>query len=194
MRSSRLLLAVAIIGLASACTTATAGQPASPTTTSDHSVPTVDNPLNASRFLTAPCEVLSAEQRTQFKADSSGEPHTTDSAAQGSGPYCDWTTVRGTDSLFSVGFVTKNSHGLSDLYRGRKQFAYFEKTEVDGYPGVFADAGDGRAGGSCQVFVGISDSLTFRSVEIGRLDAAGSCGRAVDIARAVLMTLKGEGQ
>jgi len=62
---------------------------------------------------------------------------------------------------------------------------------VDGYPGVFAGLDDGRAQGSCDIAVGISDTLTFRASEQGGRKGQGSCDRAKQVAAAVIATLKG---
>jgi hypothetical protein len=74
--------------------------------------------------------------------------------------------------------VTGNKNGLADVYRARdegKWTGYWEKTTVDGYPGVFAFTVDGRPNGSCNLFVGISEPLAFAVSATGRLKEQ-SCG------------------
>jgi hypothetical protein len=96
-------------------------------------------------------------------------------------------------STIGVGFITGNKNGLSDIYRGRERFEDFRPVRIDGYPGVFANGPDLRANGTCNLAVGVSDTLMIRASEQGRLDAHGACERAVQVARSALMTLRGVG-
>jgi hypothetical protein len=126
-----------------------------------------------------------------FGISKPGEPTTTGAIAEQAGPFCTWTADSAVNSTVGVGFVTGNKHGLSDLYRGRSGFKYFEETTVDGYPAVFNDSVDGRAQGICQITVGISDTLTVRSTELGGRKGQGACDRAKQVAAAVIATVKG---
>ncbi|MBP2331015.1 hypothetical protein JOF56_011400 [Kibdelosporangium banguiense] len=92
-----------------------------------------------------------------------------------------------------VGFLVGNKNGLSDIYRGRDRFkGYFEPTQVDGYPAVFSDSGDYRSQGTCGIAVGISDTMTIRVSEQGRLGVK-SCDRAKQVASMVIQTIKAGG-
>jgi hypothetical protein len=95
---------------------------------------------------------------------------------------------------FDVGFVTGNKNGLSDTYRGGAEAfpGYFEPTEVSGYPAVFNDLTDQRPNGACNITVGISETLAFRSsFTAGPDDGAKSCDLVKRVAAAVITTLKG---
>jgi Protein of unknown function (DUF3558) len=156
--------------------------------------PKVTKPLDASKFLTKPCTVLTAAQRKDFNISRPGEPDTDSTIAKFSGPGCSW---RNDDEPVSTGyfmsFLSGNKNGLSDTYRGGKEAfpGYFEPTEVDGYPAVFNDLSDGRPSGACNITVGISDTLTFRASEQGTRGAK-SCDGAKAVASAVIQTLKAE--
>jgi hypothetical protein len=202
---------VALIAVATAlvgCTSPQDGAPtAEPTTTpgdspststnpgDTFSAPRVSVPLDAARYLGQPCAVLSAAQMSTFKISKPGEPDTDSQVAKTSGPGCSWRTdgepFRGLD----ISFLTGNKNGLDDIYRGYKQlrqFSYFEETTVSGYPAVFADGTDGRSQGSCDIKVGISDTLAFRAGELGGASrGAASCDGAKELAAAVIATLKG---
>jgi hypothetical protein len=83
---------------------------------------------------------------------------------------------------------------LSDTYRGRDRFkGYFEPTDVDGYPAVFNDPSDFRGSGSCNITVGISNTLAFQlSADDGKLGTK-SCDRAKQVASMVIQTIKSGG-
>ncbi|MFL6143205.1 MAG: DUF3558 domain-containing protein [Labedaea sp.] len=170
--------------------------PASSTNQGDtFGAPRVSVPLDATKYLGQPCAVLSTAQLAKFKISKPGEPDTDSQVAKSSGPGCSWRTdgepFRGLD----VSFLTGNKKGLTDIYRGYQQlhqFSYFEETTVDGYPAVFADGADGRSQGSCDIKVGISDTLAFRAGELGGVSrGAASCDGAKELAAAVIATLKG---
>lgn len=202
-RTGWLLVSVLLAG--TACTSPADGtptpEPSSPpaeiTTTPGEApadgAPQVTDPLDATRFLTEPCSVLSQNQLATFDVSRPGIPTTTGAVAEHSGPYCSWHAAAELASTIGVGFLTGNENGLSDTYRGRDQFGYFVPTTVEGYPAVFVDGSDGRDSGRCNITVGISDQLAFRASEHGRLDAQGSCDRARQVAAAALATLKESG-
>lgn len=193
------VVAVAVAG----CSTAEDGRPtaapgagsgrpsAQPSADQTYGAPRVPNPLDASRFLTRPCDVLTQPQMRTFGISRPGRPTTTGAIAENAGPFCTWTADSEANSTVGVGLVTGNMHGLSDLYRGRSGFKYFEETTVEGYPAVFNDSVDGRAQGVCQITVGISNALTFRATEQGGRKGQGSCDRAKQVASAVIATVKG---
>ncbi|WP_291412908.1 DUF3558 family protein [Actinophytocola sp.] len=158
-----------------------------------YGAPAVDTPLDATAFLTQPCAVLSQTQLAAFDVSRPGIPTTTGAVAENAGPFCTWHANPDLGSTIGVGFLTGNKNGLSDTYRGRGQFEYFEPTTVEEYPAVYASSPDLRASGDCLIVVGISDSLTFNATEQGRLDAQGSCDRALAVATAALATLTGGG-
>jgi hypothetical protein len=163
---------------------------APPSADSTYGAPRVSDPLDASRFLARPCDVLTPAQLTTFGISKPGRPTTTGATAENAGPFCTWTADSEVNSTVGVGFITGNKHGLSDIYRGRSRFEYFEETTVEGYPAVFASLNDGRAQGVCDIGVGISDTLIFRSTEQGGRKGQGSCDRVKQVAAAVVATVK----
>ncbi|HEV8557751.1 MAG TPA: DUF3558 domain-containing protein [Actinophytocola sp.] len=165
----------------------------SPSEDNTYGAPRVSHPLDASRFLSRPCEVLTPAQLSALGVSKPGKASTTGAIAEQVGPSCAWTADREVDSTIGVGFVTGNKHGLSDTYRGRPTFAYFEETTVDGYPAVFEDGVDSRPSGACNITVGISDTLTFGAGEVGGRKGQASCDRAKQVAGAVIVTLKAGG-
>jgi len=191
--------------LATSCSNTATGNPVpttdqpSTTTSSENGsnegtpteAPPVEDPLDLTRFLPQPCRVLTPSQLATFGVTSPGEPTTTGPTAERVGPWCSWVS---TDAgSISVGFLTINTSGMDNIYHNRGEFEYFEPTTVDGYPAVFAEAVDLRDAGSCNIIVGVSDTMTFRAAEQGREDSEGSCDRAKQVARAALTTIRGGG-
>jgi hypothetical protein len=173
-------------------TTSTGPGPSGPAS-GPNGAPAIDNPLDATRYLSQPCAVLSAAQLKLFTITKPGTAHVDDPAARAGGPYCGWRTDDPVPRGFEVGFAVGNKHGLADTIRGgRDAFpGYFESTEVDGYPAVFNDLVDGRPVGICNITVGISDTLAFRAAEqAGRDVGVKSCDNAKQVAAEVIRTLK----
>lgn len=212
-RMSTLVTVVAAVIVLAGCSSKQAGSPnpvptgggdtgtsetSEPTTRTSAEPPTgngapkVNNPLDASKFLAQPCSALSVSALRTLNLPAQGKPDTDSQVARTAGPSCLWQNSD-TPSSVGVGFLSGNKNGLDDTYRGHKQGSfkgYFEPTDVDGYPAVFNDAGDYRDTGTCNITVGISDTLAFRAAESGRLGRK-SCDRAKEVAAAVIQTLKG---
>ncbi|MFB9305310.1 DUF3558 domain-containing protein [Kibdelosporangium philippinense] len=190
--------------MASGCTTSQGGTPtpssntgsaaastSATTSGNDSEAPRVSVPLDASKFLSQPCAILAPAQLKDLNLQAQGKPDTDSQIAKTSGPSCSW---RNSDaSANSVSFTTGNKNGLSDTYRAHRQGqfgGYFEPTDVTGYPAVFRDIKDFRNNGTCNLTVGISDTLTFLVTEQGPLKGAASCDRAKQVASLVIETLK----
>jgi hypothetical protein len=162
----------------------------SPTNDATYGAPRVSQPLDAAQFLKQPCAVLTEAQLARFGVSRPGEPDTDSEIAKTSGPGCLWHASPTVDSTLGMSFLTGNKRGLSDTYRGRSRFKFFEETTVEGYPAVFNDLSDGRPDGQCNITVGISDTLAFRAREEGGLVGQAVCDRAKQVAAAVIATLK----
>lgn len=135
--------------------------------------------------------MLTPAQLVEFTVPEPGTPDTDSAIAKNAGPGCEWWRRDTEDgSVLGVGFLTGNKNGLSDTYRGRDRFDFFEETTVDGYPAVFDDFTDGRSRGDCNITVGISDTLTFRVREGAGPKGQIICDRTKQLASAVLTTLK----
>lgn len=169
------------------------GPSRAPSSSNDRGAPRVTNPLDASRFLPKPCEVLTAAQLQALNLPAPGKTDTDTPLAKAAGPACLW---QNSDSRSTVGvaLMSGNKNGLSDTYSVPERWAkgYFEPTEVDGYPAVFNGSSDFRSQGDCQITVGITDTLAFSASESGRLKER-SCDRAKQVASMVIQTIKSGG-
>jgi Protein of unknown function (DUF3558) len=186
-----------ILVLVSGCTSESSGTPigrraTEPQTSEEaYGAPRVSDPLDVTGFLERPCAVLTPKQLAEFSVRKPGESDTESAIAKHSGPGCAWWREDTEEkSVIGMSFLTGNKHGLSDTYRGRDRFDFFEETTVDGYPAVFDDLTDGRARGDCNITVGISDTLTFRAREGGGPEGQIICDRTKQLASAILATLK----
>ena len=150
----------------------------------------MEDPLDASKFLTDPCAVLTPAQLAEFGVSTPGRGDTDSKIARAAGPICTWTADTEIPSVIGVTWQSGIKKGLAHLYEVRDRWEYFEETTVEGYPAVFNSALDNRDGGDCYISVGVSDTLTFNASETGRLDAEGACARAKQLAAAVIVTLK----
>lgn len=196
---------VALVAAMTACTSTAIGTPtaapsASQATTTapdegTHGAPRVEHPLDATPFLAQPCAVLTATQLSTFGITKPGKPETTGPLAEKAGPMCTWRNDVEPSFGFDVGFLTGNKNGLADTYRGGEEAfpGYFEPTTVDGYPAVFNDVVEHRDQGVCNLTVGISDTLTFRTSPTSTALGRQTCDEAVKVARAVIATLKAGG-
>lgn len=193
------VIAMSLVGLTVVgCTSVLAGAPVaeergSATEEETYGAPRVSDPLDASAFLTTPCAALTPAQLAEFGVSQPGESDTDSAIARHSGPGCLWeqdSTPTTLPSTLDVSFLTGNKHGLSDTYRGQDRFGLFEEITVDDYPAVINDMKDRRMQGTCNITVGISDTLTFRTAEIGGPRGQDTCARTKRFAAAILTTLK----
>lgn len=188
------LLAVSTVMLAG-CAAKLNGMPTAPPSPSAgagaaQAAPRVADPLDATRFLAQPCELLTPTQLATFGVTRPGMPDVDSRLAKQVGPSCLWHADPRTNSSIGVGFTLGNPNGLSDIYRVRKRYAYFVEDVVDGYPAVFHDIDDGRESGVCNISVGISDTLMFGASEQGGRKGQASCDRVKQVASAVIATLR----
>ena len=205
-----MLLPVAMVVAVAGCSVSTSGTPTTaitvgtstdstrpPTSPSKsapanrYGAPHVENPLDATKYLTQPCAAISPRLLQSLGLPTQGEPDTEGAAASGA-PACNWWAG---DELAHATFLQGNKNGLADLYHQHEYFKdhkYWEETTVEGYPAVFYDTVDDRSAGRCSIAVGLNDSLAVAVRESGRL-GAGSCERAKNVALAMVQTLKGQG-
>ncbi|TKG60447.1 DUF3558 domain-containing protein [Prauserella endophytica] len=208
-RAPRAAAAALMVGLlAAGCATEEPGTPSASSWTSsaDNStsasggdVPQVSSPLDASAYLDRPCDLVPQTVMNELSYTEPGKALTADenSTAALSGPGCGWN-VRGHGQSVVVGIQTGNQQdgmgGLQGIYDGYQdgQFEYYEPTTVDGYPAAFSDISDNRDRGSCAMYVGIADDLTY-SVYAGPYgdDPDAACPVVEQVAGAVIETLKG---
>jgi hypothetical protein len=164
-----------------------------------HDAPKVGYPIDVTPFLGRPCSALRPDHLRQLNVPVAGTADA-DAARPGSqvdyvGPSCFW---RNSEQLVSVGvaFVTKNDHGLADIYRAHDQgqfSGYWIETTVDGYPGVFTSATDDRKDGNCSLDVAISDTVTFLITRHEFRGGEKTCDTAKVAASLVLQTIRAGG-
>jgi hypothetical protein len=151
------IVAFAAVGL-TACTTRAAGEPvAIEPPTNERLAPPVDQPpLDVERFLNRPCEVLTPEQAAEWTVSN---PQPVPDERTYTGPACSFEP----DDFdrVSFGITIRMTDSLEGLYQRRDTLQLFEPTEVAGYPGVFNDSADRRAGGNCGLTVGIAEDTAL---------------------------------
>lgn len=157
--------------------------------------PKVPNPLPASALNGNPCDAaLTSDQVTGFI----GTTKSPQSREIDSGPACTWFSVDGVSGQINVYYNTKVGDGLNAAYQNARPNAdRWEPTTVQGYPAVaYTQKGMGQSTtGTCNVFVGIRDDLTFGvGLTVGdnaRARGVDSCAGANKVANAVLTNIKG---
>ncbi|CAM4001017.1 DUF3558 domain-containing protein [Kibdelosporangium persicum] len=204
MRHSLHGFALTVIGLTLLGTGCTVTQDGSPRSTAKptsettrpgpanrYGAPSVSNPLDATKFLTQPCAALSTTQLTSLNLTAQGEADTTSAIARNVGPGCIW---QNSSTAYTLGltFMVGNKNGLADFYRGHQDGrfkGYWIETTVDDYPAVYENSTDNRKTGECDLAIGISDTLTFRT-RVQSRDGEKSCDQTKQAASLILQTLK----
>jgi hypothetical protein len=190
--------AFAAAGLLTACsgTGTTVEQPttqSSATATSSSAAagqgeaPRVPAPLPVDGLLAQPCSALSPVQTDELGMV---KPE----RLQGSiGPSCRWTSASNDANTVTVSAMTANKGGLGDIYANKAGSVYFEPTQIDGYPAVYADIQDGRPHGTCSLWVGVTDQLAVSVMPqiLRGSNASNPCPVAERTAKAMTEHLKG---
>ncbi|HEY3709627.1 MAG TPA: DUF3558 family protein, partial [Amycolatopsis sp.] len=95
----------------------------------------VSAPLPTGDLLSNPCAVIAPSQYDALnfagagtKSDTAGDPSV--------GPDCRWVSKKNDGNVIFIGSLPGNKNGISDIYAGKAQAAYFDPVTVDGYPGV----------------------------------------------------------
>ncbi|PRX49061.1 uncharacterized protein DUF3558 [Prauserella shujinwangii] len=161
-------------------------------------MPPVSQELDATPYLTKPCELVPDTTLESLGFALPGEPLSAEneSTADLVGPSCGWWLKPG-NTLLSVGIQTGNrEHGVGGLrgLRGgyeRGQYAYWESTNIGGYPAAYYDIDDERQEGRCRLAVGIADDLTFSvSAGVYENEPQQACSTVEKVATDVIGTLK----
>ncbi|TWE13527.1 uncharacterized protein DUF3558 [Prauserella muralis] len=154
--------------------------------------PSIDDPLDISHFLRAPCDVITdAEKEALIGTEGTASPDLDTPV----GPECVWSTGDSKRGRFAVIFPQVDARGLTSLYESRHRNALFEQLRpVDGYPVVAYGITDVRHEGKCTLRVGVSDretidiTLYLGESKIGQLDP---CQAARDqVATAMIRNIK----
>ncbi len=158
----------------------------------DPNVPKVAIPLDASAYIGDVCKLLPAAAAAELGFTEPGEQKN-----DTSNPSCSWGIRGKADSLQIIlgsGNRQKGMGGLAGLHKAKKagQLKFLEPgPEVDGYPTVYYGLQDRRAGGNCDLSVGVADDLAVSAQAEGYDNEQDSCGTAQKVASAMIKTLKG---
>jgi hypothetical protein len=169
-----------------AIATGTATESATPSGSDTSQAPKVTHPLNASNLAANPCSGLTTTDIAGLRVTNPIIKAKSDVA----GSQCTWTGD--SPGSLSVGWVTPNTNGLSNLYAKSDTIAYWQPTTVAGYPAAYGDViSDGRAQGDCVINVAVNDHLYFDSEFTNPLNAGQSCALAEQAAADVIKNLGG---
>lgn len=161
MRRNILTIGTALMAilLAAACSSTSTGSPSATTTDSLtpnlYGAPHVATALDTAKFQSNPCSSITSAQLATLDIGTS-----TRVATGGVGPTCNWAANGdGTKSTATIGYLTSGA-GLSSIYSTKSSYAVFTVLpDIDGYPAVSALTVDERSSGTCDISVGVSDSL-----------------------------------
>ncbi|GLY67490.1 DUF3558 domain-containing protein [Amycolatopsis taiwanensis] len=177
-------------GPSAASPASTGVQSSAAASTDSGEAPRIPSPLPTAGLTTDPCSALSASQLNELGIAPRGQ-----ASSNQAGPNCKWNGAANPSNTVAIGVLTANQNGLNDIYAGnsQKKFAYFETTQVDGYPGVYADSTDDRANGFCSLSIGITDQL---AIDVSVVLLTGSnkthpCDSASAVGKAAIEHLKG---
>ncbi|MGH3623050.1 MAG: DUF3558 domain-containing protein [Sciscionella sp.] len=152
--------------------------------------PEVTNPLDASRFVTAPCAALGNTDLTSLGLAGARSESISTAGASG----CQWQTNSVADG---ISWITPQKSGLSSVYAKKSELEYFRPTTVAGHPAVYAAIADLRSGGTCQLDVAVNNGLYFavqwQMDDTGNAstNATRSCAAAKQTATVVIENVKG---
>jgi hypothetical protein len=182
--------ALATAALLAGCGSKTGGTPTAPPSpaTGESSSPARKVPaaLNTSSLLADACSALSDAQLSTLGLGK-GTPRTTEN-----GPTCAWTYSGDQGNRVDISPAVPNKNGLSDIEDLKGSNAYFDDTEIAGYPAVHTAVVDYRSEGQCGLFVGVTDQLAvqiFTQLDHGP-GATDPCPVADRVGAAMIETLK----
>lgn len=135
------------------------------TTTPTHAAPTtaerpkggapvVEEPLDVEVLRHDPCDAIAAGQLSGLGISEPGLHDSYDG-----NPECRWHLSDSQLHVIGLSPVVTSDGGLGDLYEQKDYQQYFEPTEVDGYPAVYASVLEQRSHGNCELWVGVTDRL-----------------------------------
>ncbi|TCO54884.1 DUF3558 domain-containing protein [Actinocrispum wychmicini] len=172
----------ACVLLLAACTTSQTGSAG--LSSSSRLSPPVLVPLDASRFVGAPCTLLKSSQ-----------PVTHDViAGTAAGSTCTWQGAKPRYPTYTA-TVDTTSGGLETLYRNRSTLKFFEPTEIGGFPAVHTDPQAAAADhGRCTLTMGVADDSVITVVSTATdpksTNYSSPCTDADALAHAIIATIK----
>jgi uncharacterized protein DUF3558 len=146
--------------------------------------PSVDEPLDVEVLRRDPCGAVTAEQLSGLGITDAGLQDSDEG-----NPECRWHLSDSELHVIALSPVVSGDGGLGDVYEKKDYQQYFEPTEVDGYPAVFASVLDQRSQGNCDLWIGVTDQLAV-SVETYFLEVD-PCPVAERIATAMIEHARG---
>jgi hypothetical protein len=171
--------------------------PASPGASANPDVPKVTTPLDASKYVSKPCDIVPGSVLSSLRYTDPGDTQQQDDGLGAAGPSCGWR-IRGEGLsmivIIGTGNRDRGAGGLAGLYAAHDtgQFPFLEPApEVEGYPAVYVDKRDRRPTGFCRLDVGVADDLVIGVHSGGYQGADDSCAAAQQVAAAIITTLKG---
>ncbi len=197
MRIRTIVAGTAALALLAGCggsggTTGTPTTGTQPTGTgTGGAAPKIGNPLDVKAFEADPCSAVTPAQVQAF-----GLPGVSGRTNPGAvGTACIWLGTS-TPAKMSPGIaILPDGTSLSSVI-AKKDSTYqvFEQLpDIQGYPAYIALVSDGRASGSCELLVGVSDSRTIGSTfqsSTGSPKFADPCGAATEFASLAITTIK----
>ncbi|WP_082468990.1 DUF3558 domain-containing protein [Sciscionella sediminilitoris] len=205
LRTAAAGVSLAAIALfATSCSSATAGKPgadgSSPPSSGNggqatlphDGAPKVPNPVDVSKFKSAPCNVLTASQLQTLgvQGRTKSEPHGS------TGPQCTWGNGGAEGVQVNLTFIP-NSGGLSDLYNMSKKKGYYSRFEpqspVNGFPSVLIEDDKTQvSSGSCSYALGMNDHDAV-NVLIQEPPGGNPCDDTKQVALSATKTMKNGG-
>jgi hypothetical protein len=116
--------------------------------------PAVDEPLDVEVLRHDPCDAITAEQLGGLGITDIG----LHDSYEGN-PECRWHLSDSQLHVIGLSPVVSSDGGLGDVYEKKDYQQYFEPTEVDGFPAVYASVLEQRSRGNCNLWVGVTDQL-----------------------------------
>nr|WP_243869962.1 DUF3558 family protein [Amycolatopsis granulosa] len=146
--------------------------------------------LDTTRFVSAPCSTLTAEQTEQLGISSERNAS--------NGTACTWRFGPNLDWALQIYYVLPDAkNGLQNLYNqkaaGWYDKGYFEPTTIENYPAVFNSGTDLRPQGTCDLSVGVNNEMIM-SVTVHGQVGRDNCKATGNAASAAIRTIKAAGR
>ncbi|WP_246127652.1 DUF3558 domain-containing protein [Amycolatopsis rhizosphaerae] len=152
-------------------------------------VPTVSSPLPVAVISKHPCDsALTDAQVKDLLGEISPRFHTDNQA----GLLCQWQK-QSTGATVAIGWLTGLKDGLNQVYANQKDDAYFQPSEIEGFPALVYDITDRKPDTNCAISIGIADKVAIDvgfTVGTNRSGKQNPCDAAKVIAGMVLDNLK----
>lgn len=198
MKSTTLiLLALAVVGMASGCTGKNPGNATpGPTSGGDTVATTTSKPatvpggpdIDLGKFAAKPCDLLQADQLAQLGSFKAPEP-----GSNTLGPSCKWRAQKVLEGAsYTVTLVTGGST-FEEISKNAKKDAVNRETKIADYSAVSSDQTNGK--GNCGTAVGVSSKgallVQAGSENENSAEYKDTCAASEKVAALVVGNLKG---